>query len=540
MKRLLARVTLMLLTCLALCLPAQAEQWKINFNNHQGTMELTPSGSSYTGRFNLHGSWEQMLDLQIYRNAIFFRRAAADQKYVGMLEDGRMHGTFTQHGSGSYPWSAERVAAVPPLVAVPQDTGYQVLGNNVALRKQVRQSSTSYGGNPERAVDGNRDGNHNAGSVSHSGGTAPQDWWEVDLGSQQQIGSIKIWNRTDCCGERLSNFYVMVSSVPFGSISLQAALADQNVWKQYIAGAAGRETTVPVDAEGRYVRIQLAGKNWLSLAEVEVFGVDNSTMPVITDMGSGIPVTIFWHMADDADVYLNGRPLREYNPSFKTRPDEAPRPAFSARATLRNGDIFTVGGRRGGSYGLMLIAVDDNNRIVFKSDRSSWAVYEPGERPDWYTPSVTNASAKRPVTVQPDPWYPQKELNKKYNNAALSIWSEPDKRFAYLMGVVKLEDTFSGRLDPTGVWRHNPGATWVITQNPDGSYHAQEHGLGNASGPAYFTQQGNFRIDYVTRDGSVRGFYEVTFAPDGYSAVGRVQELNGPRRSGTTSWNRER
>ena len=103
MKRLLTTVTIMLLTCLALCLPAQAEQWRINFNSHQGTMELTRSGDSYTGRFNLHGTWEQMLDLQVYRSAIFFRRAAADQKYIGVLEDGRMQGVFTQHGSADIP-----------------------------------------------------------------------------------------------------------------------------------------------------------------------------------------------------------------------------------------------------------------------------------------------------------------------------------------------------------------------------------------------------------------------------------------------------
>jgi hypothetical protein len=44
--------------------------------------------------------------------------------------------------------------------------------------------------------------------------------------------------------------------------------------------------------------------------------------------------------------------------SDKTRGDEAPRPAFSALATLKKGDVFTVSGRRGGSYGFMLIAND--------------------------------------------------------------------------------------------------------------------------------------------------------------------------------------
>ncbi len=93
-------------------------------------------------------------------------------------------------------------------------------------------------------------------------------------------------------------------------------------------------------------------------------------------------------------------------------------------------------------------------------------------------------------------------------------------------------------VDPTGTWRHHPSATWSISRGTDGRYYAQENGLGFASGPAYFTQTGTFRIDYVTRDRSISGFYEVRFSADGRSASGTVQELNGPRRSGPTTWSR--
>ena len=164
----------------------------------------------------------------------------------------------------------------------------------------------------------------------------------------------------------------------------------------------------------------------------DIYRPDSSTPPG----ASGIDVTVYWHMADVADVYLNGKPLRRYEPSFKTRPDEAPRPAFSASAILRNGDVFTVGGRRGGSFGFMLIAVDAAGKVVFQSDQQSWNVYDPGEKPDWFSPSVAIASGIRPVTVQPDPWYPQKELNAKYGNKAISIWSNPSNIFAYLYGIV--------------------------------------------------------------------------------------------------------
>jgi hypothetical protein len=153
---------------------------------------------------------------------------------------------------------------------------------------------------------------------------------------------------------------------------------------------------------------------------------------------AGVPVTLYWHMADDADVYLNGRPLRDYSPSFKTRGDEAPHPAFSAAGALSDGDVFTVGGRRGGSFGFMLIATDASGRVVFTTDQQAWKVYKPGEGADWYQPAVAKVSESGPVTVQPNPWGPQVELNGKNGNKALSIWGSPSETFAYLAGTVSL------------------------------------------------------------------------------------------------------
>jgi hypothetical protein len=199
---------------------------------------------------------------------------------------------------------------------------------------------------------------------------------------------------------------IMASSQTFGSMNI--LLED------------GRVITVPVN------------KN-------EVMGImfDRTSVGVSGQAASSaIPVTLYWHMADDADVYLNGVPLRRYEPSFRTRGDEAPLPAFSASATLKNGDVFTVGGRRGGSYGFMLIAVDLTGRVVFKTDQQSWKVYRPGERNDWYQPGVAGSSPQVPVTVQPDPWYPQKELNKKHGNQALSIWGAPAETFCCLTATV--------------------------------------------------------------------------------------------------------
>jgi alpha-L-fucosidase 2 len=143
---------------------------------------------------------------------------------------------------------------------------------NLAIGKQSRQSSTAYGGEAKRAVDGNTSGDYyGANSVTHTN-NQPQQWWEVDLGKSRNITSIKIWNRTDCCAERLSNFYVMVSEKPLTSNDLRYNLSQSGVWNSHYSGAAGRTTDISVNAKGRYVRIQLAGANYLALAEVEVFG----------------------------------------------------------------------------------------------------------------------------------------------------------------------------------------------------------------------------------------------------------------------------
>src|SRR6266508_304641 len=144
-------------------------------------------------------------------------------------------------------------------------------GGNLAWGKATSQSSTGFGGNSSRGVDGNTNGNWSDNSVTHTN-NEHQPWWLVDLGSVQQIGTVKLWNRTDCCGERLSNFYVLVSDNPFSSTDLTMTINQAGVSSYYTAGPAGLLTEIGVGRSGRYVRVQLAGDNYLSLAEVEVMG----------------------------------------------------------------------------------------------------------------------------------------------------------------------------------------------------------------------------------------------------------------------------
>jgi alpha-L-fucosidase len=148
---------------------------------------------------------------------------------------------------------------------------FKVAPPNVAAGKATTQSSTDFGGTPDRAVDGNTDGSYFAGSSSHTG-YDQNAWWQVDLGKSYQIYEIDIWNRTDGFTDRLSDYYVLVSDEPFTSTSLDETLNQPGVWSSRQIQVAGRPTAVPVAQSGRYVRIQLKGTNWLTLPEVQVFG----------------------------------------------------------------------------------------------------------------------------------------------------------------------------------------------------------------------------------------------------------------------------
>jgi hypothetical protein len=147
---------------------------------------------------------------------------------------------------------------------------------DLALNKAATQSSTrAAGGVASLAVDGNTDGAFFDGSVTHTNDN-PLDvnpWWQVDLGSSQSVGTIKLWNRTDCCGSRLSNFYVFASDSPFTSTDPATTAAQSGVWSTYQSTAVAVNQTFTVGTTARYIRVQLVtSANPLSLAEVQVYG----------------------------------------------------------------------------------------------------------------------------------------------------------------------------------------------------------------------------------------------------------------------------
>lgn len=170
--------------------------------------------------------------------------------------------TKTYNNDGSSNYSNEASITVP---------GGSVI-QNLALHKPSTQSSTLYGGVPERAVDGNTDGFWANGSVTHTASNL-NAWWEVNLGAVYSISNIEVWNRVaSCCMARLSNYYVFVSDQPFQSKQLNTTLNQVGVWYVFKSAYPNPSDIHNVGRTGRYVRVQLAGTAELNLAEVIVNG----------------------------------------------------------------------------------------------------------------------------------------------------------------------------------------------------------------------------------------------------------------------------
>lgn len=158
----------------------------------------------------------------------------------------------------------------------------------------------------------------------------------------------------------------------------------------------------------------------------------------------GVPVRFYWHAADTADIYINGRPIKTFNPNYETRRDEAPLDPFEMEGNIKNGDIITVGTRRGGSYGFMMVAVNRAGKLVLKTDRN-WKWYEPATENVWFQPQAFQRSNNRQtVGVNPSPWGKQNDLVDEFGSDVKAIYS-PDSsdRTAHLYYKVSLADSVS-------------------------------------------------------------------------------------------------
>ncbi|GAA2606069.1 hypothetical protein Stube_62580 [Streptomyces tubercidicus] len=170
-----------------------------------------------------------------------------------------------------------QAAAAPegPPAAAGAPSGSEV--RNLAFGTAATQSSTYKGAAANRAVDGDTKGTAGeaagevTGSVSHTNRES-QPYWQTDLGASKKVNKVVVWNRTDCCTTRLSNFWVLTSDKPITGRSLTDARNQTGVTAKKVDSLSAASAEVSTGHSARYLRIQLEGTDYLNLAEVQVFG----------------------------------------------------------------------------------------------------------------------------------------------------------------------------------------------------------------------------------------------------------------------------
>ena len=231
--------------------------------------------------------FNRQVGFSIQPTAEYFR----DSIQVSVEHDGT-NLYYTTDGSepttGSTPYSGSFSIASDATVKVLTSSGIisqkytKLLGaqENLALQGSARQSSSHPQGAASKAIDGNTSGNFRNSSVTHTAANESdldEPWWEVDLGRAAYIDEIKVFNRTDCCKERLKNSIIIVSNVPFTSVTKFDVLNQTDI-SEYPIESDDALQVKKIQRTGRYIRIYGNGNDVLSLAEVEVLGSQESLL----------------------------------------------------------------------------------------------------------------------------------------------------------------------------------------------------------------------------------------------------------------------
>lgn len=205
---------------------------------------------------------------------------------VGALAASTLLSTGVAGSSAAPHNSPQPVSSAPPPGSEERD---------YAFNTSAMQSTTDFGGTADRAVDGNSNGAFDHNSVSHTTLEA-QPWWQTDLGSSKKLKKLVVRNRTDCCTDRLSNFWVMVSDRPFKSADVDKARHERGVTAFEVGTLDAPSVQFALNRSARYIRVQLEGTGYLALAEVQAYG-DNVVSPSVAAQSwvKNNPFGMFFH-----------------------------------------------------------------------------------------------------------------------------------------------------------------------------------------------------------------------------------------------------
>lgn len=171
------------------------------------------------------------------------------------------------------------IVEVDSSSTVLKNANVEVFGSTASILSfdtAVQSSDYWDGGEAKLAIDGDTNGDWSLGSVSSTAGGYLYDmdtnpWWIGTLKHISAISNIKIYNRNDCCLERIIGFRLTIS------------VGDEDVFMYNDKSTIGQSVyEIPMDATiGNKIKIELPPglDRILHLAEVEVYGFELPSSP---------------------------------------------------------------------------------------------------------------------------------------------------------------------------------------------------------------------------------------------------------------------
>ena len=133
------------------------------------------------------------------------------------------------------------------------------------LKDQPTKGNSGSYGNP-KPVDGiSSASNLGWGQCGHyTGGTTAPAFWAVDLGAQETVTKIKLYNRNDCCPERLTAIKIYLGD-SWSSYSANTLV------KNNINVPSNSPLEISIDgAQGRYLWVEKDSAK-MTLCEIQVW-----------------------------------------------------------------------------------------------------------------------------------------------------------------------------------------------------------------------------------------------------------------------------
>ena len=148
--------------------------------------------------------------------------------------------------------------------------GGQAGTNGVRICGAASSSTVGWGGEPDRAIDGDTNSVWGGDSCSHTD-SAPA-WFQLDLGGTATIDHVSLYHRTDCCQDRLESALIYVSGTKDFNHGIVCGQISDHTQEPEVSQCGGA-------AQGRYVTIDHAsggggssGGSVITICEIEVWG----------------------------------------------------------------------------------------------------------------------------------------------------------------------------------------------------------------------------------------------------------------------------